>query len=244
MSSKEYNLLIVNIGYFLIISRFIIVIIFLINYKWAFKLKAYRFLFMYALIAFSIAIFESTIIYISNNYTSYILPLLTRYKIENTFFISPLYFLNELFFYGFAFSYALGGEYRKPIQIISLTLLVFEICNTIWGEGFRDAQTAGSLIVSFAEISFSLLYLQNFYTKKLNKNGTKDSFAVISWGILIPAVLSIFIYAFTKNLFETNEILYYQISIFRMTVESLCFLIIAYGIWLLRDTRIRSNFIK
>lgn len=172
------------------------------------------------------------------------MPLLTRFKIGNTFFISPFYYVNELFFYGFAFSYALGGEYRKPIQIISLTLFVFEICNTVWGEGFRDAQTLGSMIVSFVNISFALLYFQNFYTKKINSNSRKDSFAIISWGILIPAVLSIFIYAFTKNLFETNEILYYQISIFRMIVESLSFLIIAYGIWIIRDARIRSNFNK
>lgn len=241
MTSLGYGFLVIQIGYFLILARLIIFLSFLPNLRWAFKQKAYRFLFMYALIALSIAVFESTFIYVCNHYTSSIMPLLTRFNIGDTFFISPLYYLNELFFFGFAFSFALGGEYRKPIQIISLTLFAFEICNTVWGEGFRDAQTAGSMIVSFSNISLSLLYLQNFYTKKLNSNSRKDSFAIISWGILIPSVLSIFIYAFTKNLFETNEILYYQISIFRMIVESLCFIIIAFGVWLIRDTRMRSS---
>ncbi|MDZ7897414.1 MAG: hypothetical protein U5N85_05220 [Arcicella sp.] len=232
---KDYNTLVIQVGYFLILTRLIIILSFFPNLRWAFKNKAYRFLFMYALIALSIALFELIFIYVCNHYTSSIMPLLTRFKIGDTFFISPLYYLNSLFFYGFTFSYALGSNYRKPIQIISLALFAFEICNTIWGEGFRDAQTAGSLIVSFVEIGFSLLYLQNFYTEQLNKNVTKDSFAVISWGILIPAILSIFIYAFTKKLFETNEILYYQISIFRMIIESLCFLIIAYGVCTLKD---------
>lgn len=225
---------VVNIGYLLLFIRFLIVLICLFNMRWVLKSKAHRFIFFYSLLAFSIALFELIFIYVANHYTNQIMPYLERYEIDDTFFISPFYYLNEIIFCGLAFSYAIGGRFQKPIQIITVLLAVLEIGNTIWGEGYKDAQSFGSLGLALFLIGLSLLYLKNFYTLKINTKSIKDSFFVISWGLLIPSMLSLLIYTFTKSLFDSDTVLYYQISIFRMTVEGFCLILVAYGISLLR----------
>jgi hypothetical protein len=163
-----------------------------------------------------------------------ILPLLKKFEIDDTFFISPFYYLSEILFFGLAYSFALGGRLKKPVIFITLMIFVLEIANTIWGEGYKDAQPLGSFTFSAYNIILALLYIRSFYINKIRSNGLKDSFFVISWAILIPSSLSILFYLLTKSLFEADTLLYYNVSIFRMAAESICFLVFAYGVTLIR----------
>jgi hypothetical protein len=221
-------------GVFLLIARGLIVVSYLRQLPQFLKYKEHSFLFFGALIGFLIGLFEMIFVYLVKTHTVFFLPYLQRYEIDDTFFISPLYYLNEIIFYGLAFSYAIGGRLQKIIQWIVVLLALAESINTFGVEGYKDAQSVGSLAISAFSIFLSVLYIQNFYTKKIRTIGFRDSFFVISWGILIPAILSLLVYVFTKSLFDTDTFLYYKISIFRMLIESFCLLLVAYGVYLIR----------
>lgn len=225
------------LGNFLLIARFIILLSYLFKFNQAVRIRSHRFLFFYAIVNFSIALFEMIFIYVAKNHTAQILPLLQKFEIDDTFFISPFYYLSEILFYGLAFSYAIGGKWQKILIPVTILLFVLEICNTIWGEGYKDAQTIGSFIFSSFNIFLTLIFVRNFYVNRIKANGLKDSLFVIAWSILIPSCLSILIYLLSKNLFQTDTLLYYEISLFRMLTESICLLLFAYGVSLIKSRK-------
>jgi hypothetical protein len=239
MSEKEYTLLLINIGYVILFARFIIVLVCLLNYKWVLKYKAHLFILLYAVFALLISLSELLFIYMATYHVKPLMPYLIKYEIDDTFFISPFYYLNEILFYGLAYSYAINGKGKQNTTLLGFTILLFitEIINSIWGEGYKDSQPIGSFIFSAFNIVISFMYLKNIFITDIRMNYMRDSFSIISIGILIPSLLSILIYVLTKDLFNSNPILYYKISIFRMTLEILCFLIVAYGISLVRNKR-------
>ncbi|PWK17340.1 hypothetical protein LV89_04441 [Arcicella aurantiaca] len=228
-------------AYLLILSRGMLFVISLYCRKNYHLDKAMKVLFYVTLIGFVIAIGEILFIYLVKHYTTFFLPYLQKYEIDDTFFISPFYYLNEILFYGLAYSYSLGNKYTRPIQIVTFVLFIAEIINTIWLEGYKDSQPVGSFIFSSYNIALSFFYLKNFYAKNLRSNSTKDGILIISWGILLQSVLSIFIYILSKNIFNDDVILYYKISIFRMVIESLCFVVMAYGVWLSRNRGLKVS---
>ena len=115
-----------------------------------------------------------------------------------------------------------------------MILTLLGISNIIWGEGYKDAQTIGSLSASVFLAIIAIAYIRVLYTIRINSTSSRDSFLYISWGILLSALLSLMVYLFTRPMLDTDTLLYYGVSIFRMFLDALCFLLIAYGINLVR----------
>lgn len=235
MSEHEIVKYTIPVGYCLLFSRGILFIICLKSKLFNNK-TSYRYLFWYALIAFLIATLESSLVWLVNQFPTQLIPILQTFKIENTFFISPLYYLNEIMGIGLLFSGLLKPDIGKRVYILTIFLFICEIINTIFLEGYRESQTYGSLIFSIGGIVLSCLYLTEFM--KGNFNTTlfrKPSFLIII-AIFISNSLSVFIYFITRSLFREATTLFYKISIFRMTIDALCFILMSYGIWLLRSS--------
>ncbi|MCU0326279.1 MAG: hypothetical protein MUF45_13640 [Spirosomaceae bacterium] len=213
-------------AYLLILSRGILLLTTLNVFRQSRAIKA---LFWYALIAFIIAIGEMTFIYLVKNYTEYFMPFLKRFEISNTFFISPLYYINELVFISLFFYQILKDKYPQ-IFLIGCLLAILEIINTLFFEGYKEAQFWGSLVYILNNIILSILYIYNFNTQKLNQIPTKHSYYLIALAILIFYLLSLFIYLLTKFIFDDFTIIYYQLSIFRMSVQFLGYLVMSFAI--------------
>ncbi len=170
-----------------------------------------------------------TFIYLVKNYTEYFMPFLKRFEISNTFFISPLYYINELVFISLFFYQILKDKYPQ-IFLIGCLLAILEIINTLFFEGYKEAQFWGSLVYILNNIILSILYIYNFNTQKLNQIPTKHSYYLIALAILIFYLLSLFIYLLTKFIFDDFTIIYYQLSIFRMSVQFLGYLVMSFAI--------------
>jgi hypothetical protein len=228
---KEY---VVLNGYLLLFCRFILLIT--TTYFYFFKKYQIPSLFWYSLIVLFLNTFELALIWSVKTYPSMIRPVLQKIEIENTFFVSPLYYLTDIICWGLFYIRATKAEaIKKVYSNILICLFILECLNTLLGEGYKDAQTFGSLGNSIFQIILTFLYIKNFYSTKFGS--TKDSFLIISWSVFISSTLSIFVYFLTNYLFKNDTILYYKISIFRMIIESLCLLLMAYGVTISREQR-------
>ncbi|MEA5458135.1 hypothetical protein VB796_03765 [Arcicella sp. LKC2W] len=242
MTEREYGYLVINVGVFLLFSRGILLLIFLIKQPSIYLRNSnYKPLFWYALIAFSIAFLENIIIYLANQRTEFILLVLEKLEISNTFFTSPFFYINELIFISVYFSKILK---INKIFFFGVFLACIELLNTFFFEGYKDAQTYGSLIVSFWNIFLSGLYFSKESKEVFKRNIFKSPVFYFSSGLFISNSLSIFIYFITKALFKDNTILFYKISIFRMIIEALCFLAMGYGIGLIKKEKVYCKQIK
>lgn len=233
--TEEQSFKILNIcAYFLLFSRGMLLSALVYIFNRRSVTKPFKPLLWYSFFGFLIALSEIIFVFLVKKYPQDFIPLLNRYEIDDTFFISPLYYLNEILMFGFAYAYVIGGKYFKPLIAVSVVLFLLEIANTIWLEGYKDSQPVGSFLFSSYNILLAILYIKQFYILKFRSKTKKDSFLVISWAILIQSAFSILIYILTKSLFLSNTVLFYQISIVRMIVEGLCILLMAYGVSLVR----------
>lgn len=214
-------------AYLLIFSRAILLFTTLKSFR---KNKAIGALFWYALIAFMISVGEMLFIYLVKNYTDYFIPFLKKFEISNTFFISPLYYITELVFLSLFFHHILKNKYSSIFRI-GCVLAIVEVINTIFFEGYKEAQFWGSLIYILNNIILSILYIYHFNTQKLKQLQTKHSFYLIALAILIYYLLSLFIYLVTKFIFDDFTVIYYQLSIFRMIIQCCGYLVMGFAIW-------------
>jgi hypothetical protein len=238
MTETEYGYLVINVGVFLLFSRGVLLLTFLLKPNIYLLSSNYKPLFWYALIAFLIASLENIIIYLANRRTEFILLMLEKSEISNTFFTSPLYIINELIFISVYFSKILK---INRIFFFGVFLSLLELLNTVFLEGYKDAQTFGSLVVSFWNIFLSGLYFSKESKEVFKRNVFGSPSFYFSAGLFISNSLSIFIYFITKALFKDDTILFYKISIFRMIVEALCFLTMGYGIGLIKKRKSLIN---
>ncbi len=234
MTSIELYRISLYLGYSLLMARSVLLLTFIYNGKSVLRSKPHKLLLIYSIIAVITAVFEAFFVFLVNQFKEFFIPILKKLEISDTFFISPFYFLDEFLFVGLAFAFAVKAQLKKILISVSLVCFFAEIINTIWLEGYKNSQTFGSLGLSLFNIFISLLYLKEFLKTKNQKNSLKDSFFIISISILIPYTFSVLLYVTTKSLFEENYILFQKLQFFRISLEGLCLLLMAYGVSLVK----------
>ncbi len=221
-------------GYLLLVARGVLLFILIKRLSHLNKPSSFSVLFWYALIALLIAIFEVSFVGIATHFQAQIVPILQKLEIDDTFFISPFYYVNELLFLGLFYSRVLKGKTGEIVRYAAFVLAGLEILNTVFGEGYKDAQKIGSLLLSLNGIVLPLLFFRQYYTQKNNTSFTQKAYSWISWGILIPYIFSLLVYFLSDTLHTNFRILFYQLSIVRMSIDIIGILMMSYGVSLVR----------
>lgn len=234
MTELEIYFLTARMGYILLTARGILLFI-LRRRLFSFDTKSsFMMLFWYALIAFAIAVFENSFLKIVIHFKTQIVPILQKLEIDDNFFISPFYYVNELLFLGLFYSRVLKNKTGEIVRYAAFVLAGLEILNTVFGEGYKDAQKMGSLLLSLNGIVLPLLFFRQYYTQKNNASFTQKAYTWISWGILVPYLFSLLVYFLSDTLYSNFRILFYQLSIVRMSIDIIGILMMAYGVSLVR----------
>lgn len=237
MTEAEITAIIMYLAYVLIVTRGIFLLIFvkqLFNFA---KTSSLMMLFWYALISFLINIFEVSFIKIVTIFKNQLIPILQKLEIDDTFFISPFYYVNELLFLGLFYSRVLKDKTGEIVRYVAFALAGLEILNTVFGEGYKDAQKIGSLLLSLNGIVLPLLFFRQYYTQKNDTSFTQKAYTWISWGVLVPYIFSLLIYFLSDSLVTNYPILFYQLSIVRMSIDIIGILMMAYGVSLVRASK-------
>ena len=234
MTEEEIYTLTVRFGYGLVIVRGILLLTLIIKLPYLTKPSPFTILFWYALIAFLINFFEASFIKIVHLFKTQIVPILQKLEIDDTFFISPFYYVNELLFLGLFYSRVLKDKTGEIVRYAAFVLAGLEILNTVFGEGYKDAQKIGSLLLSLNGIVLPLLFFRKYYPQQKNTSFIQKAYSWISWGILIPYIFSLLVYFLSDTLHTNFRILFYQLSIVRMSIDIIGILMMSYGISLVR----------
>lgn len=236
MTEVEFNSLIVKVGYLETALRGWLVACFFIAGPRVRKSPVITPLFWWAAGIFLISVLELAFITAVNTYPDFFVPYLDRFNIHNTFFTSPLFYLTGILGLGIFFSRAIGGSTGKFVFVVSFTLAVAEILNSLFGEGFREAQKIGSAGMALFKIILCVLFFRKNFIKGVDKSLKDDALNLIVWGVFSISSLTILVLIFSNSLYSGFTILFYQISLGRMIIEMLGILLIGYGV---RKFRIR-----
>ncbi len=230
MTEVELNSLIVKVGYLETILRGLLVACFFIAGTRVRKSPVMKPLFWWAAGIFLISVLELAFITAVNAYPDFFVPYLDRFNIHDTFFTSPLFYLTGILGLGIFFSRAIGGDTGKLVFIASLMLAIAEILNSLFGEGFREAQRIGSAGMALFTVILCVLFFRKSFIKGVDKSLKDDALTLIVWGIFSISSLTILVLLFSNSLYSDFTILFYQISLGRMIIEMLGILLISYGV--------------
>lgn len=237
MTESNFAHLIIKLGYILLAARGAILIAFLVRHFGKLHVSLLKPLFYWTLFAFFIALFEVSFIGLVNSFPDFFVPYLNKFEIDDTFFTSPFYFLNEILFLGLFFSRICGIKARKAILLFTISLFILEIFNSLFWEGYKDAQKIGSFCDSVFIIILSVIFFQRHFISKIKNPLSNDALNLIVWGFFSISTFSILILFFSDQLFNDFPTLFYQISIGRMIIEILGLLLIAYGVSIFKPSK-------
>lgn len=229
MTETAYAQLVINLGYGLLAARGVLLFVLIRRLFPISSQQALYWLFWNSLGMFLIAVFELVFIYVINHYPS-TWPFLARLEIDDTFFISPFYFLNDFLFLNLFFSKIIDKKNGNWVQYVGFILVVFEIVNTLYFEGYKDAQSIGSFLIALNGIILSLLFFRQYFLSKFKMPLLRNGLVFIVGGIFFQYIFSILFYFFSDLLYNENIILYYQISTVRMVMDISALLLMAYGV--------------
>ncbi|MBO0950291.1 hypothetical protein [Fibrella forsythiae] len=210
---NTYNSLYVQSGTVLLVLR--IGLLLLGAWRWRLLTDELRIFWYYLLASFGSNLLEQGFIWSVNNQTDFWLPYLEKYKIGDTNFLSILPRLLDYIFLGPFYARLLTGQLANWIRWTSIALIFTAIGVYIWIDGFRSFGAVNALMNRVYLIVLPLLHLWLIYRSLPALSLWKNSYFLISLGLLTANIFSFYLSLFGHKLNETDGIRFLQLSLLR-----------------------------
>lgn len=175
--------------------------------------------FIYLVTTFIYNSIEQFFLWSVNIHTDWWLPWLNKYKIIDTNFLA-LY--GRLIDIAFLIPFYIGVLELKPKRNwLGVNWLLFFSCMliAIYIDGWRNYGTVNSIINRSLLIILPLAYIWKLNSQLPSLSLWKNPYFLISFGILLPNLLSIVMSFIGDKLSATDYVLFIKVSLFRLLVS-------------------------
>ncbi len=170
---------------------------------------------------------ESSFLWFTDNYEDYILPILEKWDITNTFFLSIFYYLKNILLIGLF--YNLIYPKKNLIHFISGCLALLLLVNYFFYEGYKEMGLINPILDSSFLIFLPLFFLWKTQINSLRVSLIKNPYFWISIGLILPNLLSLFIYVVGDFVYENDFILYIKFYVVRNIFEIIAQILFSIG---------------
>ena len=188
MSEQEiyYNTLLQNLGPIMVGILLIPIIIGFINrYALSELLKIF---WIYLIVLFIVYLFNLLFIWSVNNYYVFFEPFLTKFSIQNTYFLAILSYTTSIIFTGYFYSVVFNSLLIKRITVFYIFIAIgiyFFI------DGYHDYGSFNATLLNIFIITLSLIFINKAFKTDLNKTFFKNPIVLISFGLLLPNIFQL-----------------------------------------------------
>ncbi len=184
-------------------------------YKFKNLNRLLRFFLLYQVLLFLYNLFIQLFIWAVGRYTSWFLPFLEKFDIQNTHFLSIGSRLLDIFFVGFFFSVLLKEQLLSiSVKFLTLITFLFAIYAYLFIDNHNEYGVVNPVMSKLFIILSSLLYIVRAFREiKLNISLNRNSYFIIAIGLLFPNLFSLLLSLFGDNLYQTDFILYIKMKI-------------------------------
>jgi hypothetical protein len=186
----------------------------------------------YCLFSFLVNVFEHLfLIYASANF-KVVEPYLIYFGINDTSFIGIVFYVLDFSLLGWFYKELLPTKsLGKKIQLVSVILMVCCLINYFFIEGYQTYGIFNPGVDAFFVFGVASFYLFYLYKSNFALPISKNPFAWISAGLIIPHIIGIFLYL-TGDFIRNENYEFFQVltsfkNIFHMTGQ----LLMAIGFW-------------
>lgn len=193
---------------------------------------------LYLAVDFLIALFMQTFIWATGTYKDYFKPLLDKWGIHDTNFISIINFLTTFILLGWYFSSVFKSiRIQKTIKIISALLFTIAIIENFFGHDFRNYDSFNATTYAIFCMALPLFHLWFVYNTMTEVTIRKNPYFWIDIGLLIPNMMGLFLHLAGNKLYETDMILYFKLSIAKYYFVMLSQILLAISFYYARYTK-------
>lgn len=186
----------------------------------------------YCLLSFLVNAFEHLfLIYASANY-KVVEPYLRYFGISDTSFIGILFYVLDFSLLGWFYKELLSTKsLGKKIQYISTFLLVCCLVNYFFIEGYQTYGKFNPGVDAFFVFGVASFYLFYLYKSNFALPLSKNPFAWISAGLIIPHIIGIFLYLIGDVIRNEDYELFKVLTSFKNIFHMIGQLLMAIGFW-------------
>ncbi|MBA4848779.1 hypothetical protein [Emticicia sp. BO119] len=201
----------------------------------AFRSKPYIYLSLYfatgALLNWSVSVFVE---YSGKHYEE-IAHILTKYEIDDTFFVDPVYFIRNFIFMGlYAYALVEKKSLKDTILIISATGILFTVLNSFWGETYKVYQAIGSSVDNAFKIFIGGIIYYWIFSKLPAKKLWKIPHYWFASAIITIGAFAGLIDFLSNYMFKEVSTVFYIVHIIKNCFMILAFILFTIGIYFVR----------
>lgn len=192
--------------------------------------KSLKVFFVFCLVTFLISLGETIFIWHARSHKEFWGPILEWWGIENTHFIQILAFLRDYLILGYFFKLILKPRpIANWVWVIALLLALTTTINYLFIEGYKNPgvfNPAADAIFCFSIPMVSLWYLYHSDTRiEIYKNPV----FWISLGLILPNLMSLFLYFTSDYLQKNNYPLYVNLMLVKNFFEIIGIILLTIG---------------
>lgn len=224
---KFYNTLYGNIGLVLLVVRILVLLAGV--WKWKFLNRPLRIFWFYLLALIVYNLLERGFVWSVNNYTDAWLPYLEKYKIGDTNFLNIIGVVLNYIFLGWVYGHILPEKWSGWVRRVSWVLVVVALVVYVWLDGFRTYGNINAILNRAFLIGGALTHLWFLYQSLPTLNLWKNSYFLISLGLLVTNLPWLFLSFVGDKTNTTDGVLFLQLSTLRHAFTLVSLLLFAYA---------------
>lgn len=157
--------------------------------------------------------------------------VLTKWEIDDTFFVDPLYFLRNIIFLG-AFTYFSIADQRlkRLVMYVSIALGFFVIWNSFWGETYKDYQAVGSTLDNLYKILLGGSIMYWIFQSTTSRVLWKKPHYWFAMAIIVIGAISGLIDLLSNSMFKQTSVVFYQVHTLKNVFMMLAFVMFTIGV--------------
>lgn len=212
MTEAAYTKLFLLIGN--ITTAIILIPIVVALWHWRSLNTPLKIFFWYRVLAFIFNLLEQLLVFLARTYRDVSVPILNKWNIHDTNFLTILYHVNTVFMVGWFYALLFPTPiYRICIKTIANTLLITLIINYLFIEGFREYGIFNPNATAIFAFLIAAIYLNYVYTSHLILPIGKNPYFWISAGLIIPYLISFYLFIIGNFTYEQDYGLFVVLSI-------------------------------
>lgn len=166
-------------------------------------------------------------------YFEYIKPILRVLELKEMTLLNPLSYLTKFICLGMFFRGLIKNTTWKTFFQIAIGVLVaFELVQVFIFKSYQQYNSLSSTVKNVFILIGTGVFLTRFYQ---TDTGTiplrKNSYFWTSMGLLLPALVEIFLEVLFSTLSKTDLVMFYQLYMLRNITQIIGFLLLIVGIW-------------
>jgi hypothetical protein len=187
---------------------------------------------------FLIGLLSQTFIWATGAFKGYFLPLLHKWRLHDTNFISIINYLSTFFLLGWYYSNVFSSiRIQRIVKFVSASLFVVAIIENLYLSDFRDFNSFNATTYAVFCMVLPLIHLWFVFNTITELSLRKNTYFWIDIGLLVPNVIGLFLHFTGNKLYETDMILYFKLSIAKYYFVMLAQIIYAVGFYYARYTK-------